>query len=198
VAATVVAVGIAGVLPGRLGTIAILVSPAVAFVGPDTWLARLERRRLESALRDLPDMLELLAVTVEAGMPPMRALGMVAEEFDGPLASEWRRTAAEVELGTSQQDALEGLSRRLPSDAIRAFVESLGRARQHGVPLGRLLSAQSARARRRHARAVRERAARAGPKIQLIVALLLVPAVLLLVAAGVAAELGRAGVFLAA
>jgi tight adherence protein C len=84
---------------------------------------------------------------------------------------------------------LEGLARRVPLPEVGALVAALDRARRHGAPLAETLSAQARDARFALARGIREEAARAGPKIQLVVALLLVPSVLLLVAAALAAAL---------
>jgi tight adherence protein C len=191
VLAGLVGVALASFIPGRMPLLLITTAPVAGFLAPDRWLARLTRRRLDAAVRELPDMLDLFRVTVEAGMPATRALGVVASEFDGPLAREWRRVALEMTLGVPQEEALAGLAGRLPADEIRSFVEALDRSRRRGVPIGRAAAAQATVARHHQRRRVREQAARAGPKIQLVVALLLVPSVLLLVAAGLVAELGR-------
>jgi len=128
----------------------------------------------------------------------MRALGTVAAQFSGALATEWRRAAAEAALGAPQEDALASLADRLPAEEVASLVEALGRSRRHGVPLRHVLAVQAARARHRRRQRVREKAARAGPKIQLVVALLLVPSVLLMVAAVIVAELQRSGLYLPA
>jgi tight adherence protein C len=190
VGATLVGLLLGSAAPGRVPILLLIAAPVAGFFAPDQWLRRQTQRRLEAAVRELPDMLDLFRVTVEAGMPAARALGVVASEFDGPLASEWRRAAAEIALGESQDDALSGIAGRLPADEIRSFVEALGRSRRRGVPIGRAAAAQAMAARHHKRRRVREEAARSGPKIQLVVALLLVPSVLLLVAAGLIAELG--------
>jgi tight adherence protein C len=78
---------------------------------------------------------------------------------------------------------------RAPLPEVRALRAALDRARRHGVPLGDTLAAQARDARYALARHAREEAARAGPKIQLVVALLLVPSVLLLVAAALLSAL---------
>ncbi len=181
----------------RLAPLVIVAGSGAGFLAPDFWLARRGRLRIEAALRDLPDMLDLLRVAVAAGMPPPRALGLVAARFPGTLASEWGRVAALVSLGVSQDEALASLRERLPHERITALVQALGRSREHGVPLGRALAALAARARHAQQQRVRESAAKAGPKIQLAVALLLVPSVLLMVAAALVAELERSGLGLA-
>jgi tight adherence protein C len=184
--------------PARIAVLLLIAGPGAGFVAPDLWLSRLSRRRLEDAVLDLPDMLDLLRVTIEAGMPPAKAIGVVGAEFHGTLACEWRHVAAEILLGVAREDAFAGLYARLPADELGSLVGTLTRAGRHGVPLGRALALQAGMARERRRRQVREHAARAGPKIQLVVALLLVPAVLLMVAAGLIVELGRSGLFLPA
>jgi tight adherence protein C len=180
-------------VPVRIGILFVTSAAAAGFVTPNLWRARRLRRRISEALRELPDMLDLLRVTLEAGLPPIRALSTVAAEFAGPLAREWTRVAIEAELGLPRDQALAGLAARLPHDDLRAFAEALRRSHRHGTPLARVLASQASRARHRRAQQMRDQAARAGPKIQLVVALLLVPSALLIVAAGLLAELGRAG-----
>jgi tight adherence protein C len=113
----------------------------------------------------------------------------VGERTGGPLGRELRGVAGQVAVGVSLAAALDGLVIRLPQPEIRAFVSALERARRHGAPLGETLAAQARAARFSLSRRIRDDAARAGPKLQLVVALLLVPSVLLLVAAALASAL---------
>jgi tight adherence protein C len=188
-AASVAALLLASGGPGRLGALLTLCAPLAGFVFPDFWLARLARARVEEARRRLPDMLDLLRVTVAAGVPPMRALRDVSSCFDGVLATECRRAAASTALGEPQDAALARLAERLPAEEVKSFAEAMRRARRHGLPLGKTLATLASRARHARRHEIHERAARAGPKIQLAVALLLVPSMLLMVAAVLASEL---------
>ena len=185
----VAAVPLAALAPGRLGLLIAPLAPAIAFLGPDLWLARLAAERARRVRRDLPALLDILRVTIEAGGSLAWALRAVGERAEGPLAREWGAVANEVALGVPLGRALEGLAARLPQPEIRAFVAALDRAARHGAPLAETLEAQARSARFALARRIREDAARAGPKIQLVVALLLVPSVLLLVAAALASAL---------
>ena len=138
-------------------------------------------------------MLDLLRVTVAAGASLPAALAQVGARANGPLAREWAAVGREVELGVPLSAALDALARRLPQPEVQALCGALDRARRHGAPLGRTLSAQARDARVALRRRVQEDAAKAGPKIQLVVALLLVPSVLLMVAAALASALLDSG-----
>lgn len=184
----------AGSLPGRLPIVALVAAPAAGFVAPEFWLSRLTERRLRTAGTELAPMLDLLQVTVEAGASPGAALGAVGARFTGPLAAEWRAAATAIALGRPHDEALATLTRHLPSPRVRAFADALRRARRRGLPLAEVLARQAAAARHEQQIRIRERAARAGPKIQLVVALILVPSVMLIVAAALVAELTAPGV----
>jgi tight adherence protein C len=183
------AVPLAALAPGRLGLVVAPLAPAAGFLLPDLWLGRLAAERARRVRRDLPALLDILRVTIEAGGSLAWALRAVGERAEGPLAREWAAVSSEVALGVPLARALQGLAVRLPQPEIRAFVAALGRAARHGAPLSSTLEAQARAARFALSRRIREDAARAGPKIQLVVALLLVPSVLLLVAAALASAL---------
>jgi tight adherence protein C len=179
----VVTLPVAAALPGRLGPVAAVAAPAGGFLLPDLWLARRIRRRGRMMAGELPDVLDLLRVAVDAGLSPARAIQEVGRRRHGVLAAELRAAAARIELGVPRAQVLETLERRCPAEGIAPLTAALLRAERHGSPLGPALEALAADARARHAQRLRERAARAAPKIQLVVALLLVPAVMLLVGA---------------
>jgi tight adherence protein C len=189
---------VGGLLPGRLALLSLMTAPVAGFLAPDAWLARRAEQRARRVRRDLPTMLDLLRVTVESGASVAAALGAVGERTRGPLAAEWRAAARQVALGVPLSGALAGTRERLPQPEIRALVAAIERAGRHGAPLAETLAAQARDARFGLRRRVREDAARAGPKMQLVVALLLVPSVLLLVAAALLAALlsgaGDAGI----
>lgn len=174
---------------GRAGTLLSIVAPLGGFFAPDLWLKRRAAARQRRLAADLPDLLDLLRVTVEAGLPLQRALAVTARRFTGPLAEEFRRAAVEQQLGLSHRLAMEGLARRAAIPEVRAFVAAVERSRLRGVPLGETLQRQARAAREARLLRVKEQAAKAGPKIQLIVAVVLVPAVLLLFAAAMLARI---------
>jgi tight adherence protein C len=174
---------IAATLPGRLGVAALLCAPAGGFLAPDVLLARRVRARAGRMSHELADILDLLRVAIQAGLPVSRALAEVGRRGSGVLASELGAVAARIELGANRADALAELTTRCPLAGVAALAAAIARADRHGAPLVPALAALATEARADQARRLRDDAARAAPKIQLVVALVLVPAVMLLVAA---------------
>jgi tight adherence protein C len=175
--------------PGRLGPALLGGAPVAGFFAPDLHLRKRTKARIQEARRDLPALLDLLRVAIDAGMAPMHALAAVAGRSSGLLAAECRRAADQVALGIALTDALAGLTRRIPAAELEALAAAMRRATLHGAPLSDTLAAQARDARLARRRRIEEEAAKAAPKIQLVVALLLVPSVLLLVAAALASAL---------
>lgn len=182
------ALPLGSLLPGRLGLVAPFALPLAAFLAPDLWLRRRAARRGAAMADELPDLLDLLRVALVAGLWLDRALAEVARRHTGPLAREWHTAAVEIALGVPRERALAALAQRCPCEGIVPLVRALERGARHGTPLAEALAAQAVEARAAHARRLTERAARAAPQIQLVVALLLVPSVLLLVAAALLAS----------
>jgi tight adherence protein C len=183
---------LAPALPGRLGAPLCGAVAAAAFLTPDAWLRRRARARTRAIDDELADVLDLLRVALGAGLSASRALAEVACRDPGVLATELRRAADAMALGTPAHVALAALERRCPSAGVPPLVAALQRAARLGSSASRTLAAQAAQARARSARHREEAAARAAPKIQLVIALALVPSVLLLVAAALLPALAGA------
>jgi tight adherence protein C len=181
------AVVVAPAAPARLGLIVTLLLPVAGFLAPDAMLERAARLRRGRLVAALPDALDLLAVAVGAGRSPPAAFRDIAAGAAGPLASELGAAVAEIECGAPPAAAVDRLRQRVPGGEVGALVAALERSRRYGSPLAVQLQEQSAALRREARRRVEERAARAAPKIQLVVALVLVPSVLLLILAALLA-----------
>jgi tight adherence protein C len=182
-AAALAALTVAPLAPGRLGIALIAGAPLAGFFAPDLWLRRRARARARVIEAEQADVVDLLRVALAAGLSPWRALAEVGRRHPGVLAAELGAAARRVGLGMPPEDALDRLERRCPASGTHALTAALRRADRLGAPPGRALAALAEEARARRARRAAEQAARAAPKIQLVVALLLVPSVLLLVAA---------------
>jgi tight adherence protein C len=174
--------------PGRISLLVAVGMPVVGFLLPDALLEREARHRRRRLLGDLPDALDLLAVSSVSGRSPADGFAELARSGRGPLADELRMTIAETSCGAPFSAALENLRGRVPGGELATLCASIERSRRLGAPLADQLRRQSASLRRDQRRDVEERAARAAPKIQLVVALVLVPSVLLMIAAGLIAN----------
>jgi tight adherence protein C len=176
--------------PSRLAWIVAIGLPAAGFLGPDAWLGRRARQRLRALRAGLPDALDLLAVGTAAGRSPLAGLSELGAG-EGPLARELAMLSAESSCGLPQGEALESLCRRAPVREVAAMCGVIERSRRYGSPLADQLREQATALRAVQRRRIEEHAARAAPKIQLAVALLLVPSVLLMIAAGLLANVDR-------
>jgi tight adherence protein C len=186
----ILALGAAPAAPGRIGIAVAFGLPVAGFFVPDALLEREARRRRRRLVAALPDALDLLAVSVASGRSPAEGLAQLARAGEGPLAEEMRIAVAELDCGSSLGAALAALRVRVPGSEMATLVASIERSRRFGSPLAEQLRRQATNLRREGRRNVEERAARAAPKIQLVVALVLVPSVMLMIAAGLIANAG--------
>lgn len=150
--------------------------------------ARAVRRRL-AIIRALPDLLDLMVICVEAGMALDPALRMAAARLGGPLGDEIGATLDMQALGTPRRDAYRALADRVGSDDVARLVAALMQAEELGTPLAHALAGQAESLRAARRQMARDRAARAAPRIQLVVALVMVPGALLLVLGVMVVEL---------
>ena len=180
----------AAAAPGRLGWIVVAAVPAAAFLLPDLVVAAAARRRRARIAAGLPDSLDLMATGAAGGRGVVTLLEEAMRSSAGPLREELAAAVAEIECGSSRSRALTALCDRSRGTALAGLAAALERSRRHGSPLARTLHEQASSLRADQRREVTERAARAAPKMQLAVALLLVPSVLLIVAAAIVAYSG--------
>lgn len=189
-AAGIAALPLGAGAPGRLALLLPAAAAGGAFAAPDLYLRRRTARRARAMRAELPDVADLLRVAVEAGLPLRRAVAEVGRRHCGVLAAELRQAAGVLALGALRRDALAGLRRRAPAPEVHALIATLERAERTGAPPAEALAALAREARADRARDVAEAAARAAPQVQLVVALVLVPSALLLVAAALVPAVG--------
>lgn len=170
-------------LPGRIGPAAAVGFAAAGFFAPDAWLERRSRERRDAVAKHLPDLLDLLAVASASGRAPAGVLAASAHQVGGLLGRELEMVAAELECGEAHREAMGRLSERIPGGGLEALTAAMVRSARYGSPLADQLAEQAVSLRAVRRRQIDERAQRAAPKIQLVIALVLVPSVLLIVAA---------------
>ncbi|MQY03855.1 type II secretion system F family protein [Actinomadura macrotermitis] len=167
----------------------------VGLVQTDIVLWNLARERQQELQKSLPDFLDVLTVTVSAGLGFRHAVARVADSMPGALADEMRTALRQMELGTSFRSAFEELRQRNDSESLSSFVTAILQAEELGAPLARALSEIAVDMRRDAFQQARRRAQRADPQITLIVTFLMLPAMMLLIVAmlwyGTDGSLGR-------
>ncbi len=177
-----------------LGPLGALIVVALAGLGaylPSRWLARRVVRRRAALVRELPDLLDLLGICVESGMALDPALALAAERLGGTVGHEIGRVLDDLHFGRPRAAAYRALVARVGAPELANAVGALLQAEELGAPLSAALEGQAEALRAARRQAARDRAAKAAPKIQLVVALLMVPAVLLLVMGVLIIELAR-------
>ena len=169
-------------LQGQL--VALLLCVAVVLVMPVARLARTRRLRQERLDRDLPDFLDILSVTVTAGVGFRQALARVAERYGGPLADEMTLTLNHIANGASRREAFTALRRRNDSEPLSQFVTAFLQSEELGAPLSQTLNQIAVDVRRASAQRMRRKAAQTTPRVTLVTSLVLVPGSIILIAAG--------------
>ncbi len=163
------------------GLLLCLVAPPIL---PLSRLARVRRLRRESLDRDLPDFLDILAVTVNAGVAFRPALLRVSQRFGGAISDEFALTLNQIQNGASVRAAFEQLRSRSDSEALAQFVTAFLQSNELGAPLVEALNQIALDMRREHAQRMRRQAARIAPRVTLVTSIVLVPGTLILLLVG--------------
>jgi tight adherence protein C len=147
---------------GAIGAVAI---GAVTFFVPDYWLSRRIKGRQNAIVRAIPDTLDLITVSVRAGLSFDGAMAKVVEKTSGPLADEFRRSLAEVRVGKVRRDALRDIVPRTEVPALTNFIGAIVQAEQLGVPIAKVLQVQSEQLRIERRQRAEEKAQKAPIKM---------------------------------
>jgi tight adherence protein C len=170
----VFAIGMAGVVVLVLGLVAGdfafgtflgVVCGILGFFLPDFWLSRRIKKRQKQILLAIPDTLDLLTISVRAGLGFDAALGKVVEKTQTPLADEFQRALAEIRVGKARKDALRDVVARTNVPALTTFVGAIIQAEQLGVSISKVLQVQSEQLRIERRQRAEEAAAKAPIKM---------------------------------
>jgi tight adherence protein C len=153
----------------------------VGFILPDFVVSGKARSRKDRIRAELPDALDLMAVSVEAGMGFDGAISKLTEHMEGPLADEFALTLSEIRIGESRQDALKKLADRTGTPELASFVRSIIQADQLGISLGRILRVQATDSRLKRQAAAEEKAMKAPIKMLFPTVLFIFPAMFLVI-----------------
>jgi tight adherence protein C len=147
---------------GFLGGIAL---GGMGFMFPEIWLSRRIKKRQKLILLAVPDTLDLLTISVKAGLSFDGALAKVVEKTMGPLADEFRRSLAEIRVGKVRREALRDVVGRTDVPALSNFIAAIIQAEQLGVPIAKVLQVQSEQLRIERRQRAEEMAAKAPIKM---------------------------------
>jgi len=155
-----------------------------AFYGfrlPDIWLAMKIRARQKEIQLVLPDMIDLISVSVEAGLGLMSAIQRISERFENALSEEFLRTLQEVRLGRSQTDALRDMVKRVDVPDLSTLLTAIVQAELLGLAVANVLRIQSERLRERRSQRAREAAQKAPIKMTFPLVLFIFPALFVVI-----------------
>jgi tight adherence protein C len=148
-----------------LGILILFGFAAIGYIAPTFVVSSRARRRRDAVQAALPDALDLLAVSVEAGMGFDAAISKLVEHMHGPLIDEFGLALSEMRVGEARQDALKKLSYRVDSPELAAFIRAIIQADQLGISLGRILRVQAVDTRLKRQTAAEETAMKAPIKM---------------------------------
>jgi tight adherence protein C len=167
---------VAAAFPPAISALLIIYGLVLGWVVPLVVLRRRARVRLERIDYHMPDLVDLLIVTVEAGGGFGAAMQLAADRLDGPIGEELRLTSQEQSLGLSVDDALDNLVDRCETPSMRAFVRSIRQGETLGVSIGAILRNLNSEIRKRRRSLIEERAQKAPIKMLFPLVLLIFPA----------------------
>jgi tight adherence protein C len=143
----------------------LLVGGMIGYTAPEFWLGGRIKKRQKAILLQIPDALDLLTISVRAGLGFDGALGKVVEKLKGPLTEEFRRSLAEIRVGKARREALRDIVPRTEVPALTNFIGAVIQAEQLGVSISKVLQVQSEQLRIERRQRAEEMAAKAPIKM---------------------------------
>jgi tight adherence protein C len=166
----------AGNLSSFLTLVTLIALPVMGWMGPLWFVRTRARRRLERIDYDLPELIDLLVVTVEAGVGFSASLQIATGRLEGPLAEELQLVLQEQAMGLATNEALRNMLARCDTPAVRSFVRSILQGEQLGVSIGQIMRNLAGEMRKRRRAAAEERAQKAPIKMLFPLVFLIFPA----------------------
>jgi tight adherence protein C len=171
-----------GTMSGAVGVLVFgLALGGIGFIAPDFVVGSRARKRRDSIKAQLPDALDLLAVSVEAGLGFDGAISKLTDHMDGPLTEEFGLTLNEIRIGEGRSDALKKLAERCDTPEVSGFTRAIIQADQLGISLGRILRVQATDSRLRRQAAAEEKAMKAPIKMLFPTVMFIFPAMFLVI-----------------
>jgi len=177
---------------GAPGALMLLVLAAVGWFGVDLAVERYRASRRRAIMRDLPTVMDLLVLSMEAGLGLERALRTIVEEYRSPLADELHRVLADTELGLRRGEAFERMAQRVGLEDLRSVSRAIVQSEELGVSLVTTLQTQSRDVRVARRRLAEAEALRAPVKMLFPLVLFILPTLFMLLLGPVGLRAGAA------
>jgi len=161
--------------------LAVVGGAGLMFFAPDLWLSHRVQKRQEEVVRELPDMLDMLTISVEAGLGFDAALAKLVRNSTGALAEEFGRVLQEVQAGSGRKEALRNLAERMDVSELAAFTAAIVQADMFGIAISHVLHTQAGELRLRRRQRAEELAQKAPVKMVIPLVVCLLPATLIVV-----------------
>jgi len=174
------AFGVAALAPVAALPLALTLA-LIGFIAPGFVVSMRGRKRRDEIRAQLPDALDLLAVSVEAGLGFDGAVAKLTEHMEGALAEEFSLTLGEMRIGESRHDALKKLAERASSPEVASFCRAIIQADQLGISLGRLLRLQASESRLKRQAAAEEKAMKSPIKMLFPTVIFIFPAMFIVI-----------------
>jgi tight adherence protein C len=182
-----------GVAADGLQRLALFGLPIVlGFFGPDAWLSRKVDERRDAMQKALPDVLDLLVISVEAGLGFDAALARVVGTVPGPLSEEFFRMLQETRVGVSRRDAMRHLMDRTDLDELRSFLLAMLQAEAFGVAIARVLRVQADEMRVKRRQRAQEKAFAAPVKLVFPLVFCIFPSLFIILLGPAAIQISQA------
>jgi tight adherence protein C len=159
----------------------LIFAAAIGWIFPTSAVRRRADMRIYQIDYDMPELIDLLVVTVEAGLGLNASLQLASERMRGPLGEELRIALQEQRMGLSQLDSLENMLARCPTPAVRSFVRAMIQGERLGVSVGQILRSLALEMRKRRRAAAEERAQKAPIKILFPLVFMIFPAMFVVI-----------------
>jgi tight adherence protein C len=178
-------------LRGLYALLSFIMVATLLGLGPEALLNHLVSERQQKIRRDLPALVELLMISVEAGLGFDQALARSVTSVPGPLSEEFSRYLGEVRMGSGHREALEAIDRRTGVDELRSFLMALAQAETFGISIGSILRAQAKESRAAQHQHAQERAQKAPVKMLFPLVFCVLPALFVVVLGPATIEIYR-------
>ncbi|MGD6942793.1 type II secretion system F family protein [Cytobacillus gottheilii] len=177
----VIAGGVSLVLRLPFAEVSVILLPVAAYMLTILWLKKKAKQRQAELSYQLPDFLDTMSVTLQAGVGLDQALRDIVPYFEGPVKDEFGRFIQETDVGVPRADAYRELLKRNESREFQMLIKSLIQGERLGVPISKTFKQQSEEMRKIKKEKIKEEAAKASPKVTLITTFIVMPSAIILI-----------------